>query len=320
MQLFFGDLSEAQSLVAEAEAVAKATGSHLAPQGAIALAAWRGSEAEVSSLIDARRQEVQRRGEGLWLIATDWASAVLFNGLGRYSDALAASERADTDPHELGVSTWVPTELIEAAVRAGVPDRADAPLRRLQEISRASGTDWALGVEARSRALVSEGEEAERLYLDAIKRLGRTRVTVALARAQLLYGEWLRRQGRRVEARAQLRTAHETYAAVGMEGFAERARRELVATGETVRKRSSETRDDLTAQEAQIARLAAGGQTNPEIAAQLFISPRTVEWHLKKVFVKLAIRSRRDLPDAMPSSGLRSDSRASDRAARLSSA
>ena len=320
VQLFFGDLSEAQSLVAEAEAVAKATGSHLAPQGAIALAAWRGSEAEVSSLIDARRQEVQRRGEGLWLIATEWASAVLFNSLGRYSDALAASERADTDPHELGVSTWVPTELIEAAVRAGVPDRADAALRRLQEISRASGTDWALGVEARSRALVSEGEEAERLYLDAIERLGRTRVTVALARAQLLYGEWLRRQGRRVEARAQLRTAHETYAAVGMEGFAERARRELVATGETVRKRSSETRDDLTAQEAQIARLAAGGQTNPEIAAQLFISPRTVEWHLKKVFVKLGIRSRRDLPDAMPSSGLRSDSRASDRAARLSSA
>ena len=227
MQLFFGDLSEAPSLVAEAEAVAKATGSHLAPQGAIALAAWRGSEAEVSSLIDARRQEVQRRGEGLWLIATDWASAVLFNGLGRYSDALAASERAPTRiPAETrGVDVGADRGLIEAAVRAGVPDRADAPLRRLQEISRASGTDWALGVEARSRALVSEGEEAERLYLDAIKRLGRTRVTVALARAQLLYGEWLRRQGRRVEARAQLRTAHETYAAVGMEGFAERARR-----------------------------------------------------------------------------------------------
>ena len=153
---------------------------------------------------------MERRGEGLWLIATEWASAVLFNSLGRYSDALAVSEQAGTDPHELGVSTWVPTELIEAAVRAGEPERAAAPLRRLQEISRASGTDWALGVEARSRALVSEGEEAERLYREAIERLGRTRVRVALARAHLLYGEWLRRQGRRVEARAQLRTAHET--------------------------------------------------------------------------------------------------------------
>ena len=157
VQLFFGDLSEAQSLVVEAEAVAEATGSHLAPQGAIALAAWRGSEEEVSALIAASRQEVERRGEGLWLIATAWASAVLFNGLGRYSDALAVSEQAGTDPHELGVSTWVPTEFIEAAVRAGVPERAAAPLERLQEISRASGTDWALGVEARSRALVSEG-------------------------------------------------------------------------------------------------------------------------------------------------------------------
>ena len=151
-----------------------------------------------------------RRGEGLWLIATEWASAVLFNSLGRYSDALAVSEQAGADRHELGVSTWVPTEFIEAAVRAGQPERAAAPLRRLQEISRASGSDWALGVEARSRALLSEGEEAERLYREAIERLGRTRVKVALARAHLLYGEWLRRQGRRVEAREQLRTAHRT--------------------------------------------------------------------------------------------------------------
>ena len=301
VQLFFGDLSEARSLVVEAEAVAEATGSHLAPQGAIALAAWRGSEEEVSALIAASRQEVERRGEGLWLIATAWASAVLFNSLGRYSDALAVSEQAGTDPHELGVSTWVPTEFIEAAVRAGVPERTTAPLRRLQEISRASGTDWALGVEARSRALVSEGQEAERLYLEAIERLGRTRVRVALARANLLYGEWLRRQGRRREARAELRTAHASYAAMGMEGFAERARRELVATGETVRKRRVEARDELTAQEAQIARLAAGGLTNAEIAAQLFLSPRTVEWHLSKVFSKLGVRSRMGLRDALPS-------------------
>jgi DNA-binding CsgD family transcriptional regulator len=300
VQLFLGDLSEAQSLVAEAEVVVEATGSHLAPQGAIALAAWRGSENEVSELIEASRQEVVRRGEGLWLIATEWASAVLFNSLGRYEEALAVSEQAGEDPDELGVSTWVPTEFIEAAVRAGQPERAAAPLRRLQEISRASGSDWTLGVEARSRALLSQGDEAERLYREAIDRLGRTRVKVALARAQLLYGEWLRREGRRVEAREQLRTAHATYAAMGMEGFAERARRELVATGEKVRKRSVETRDDLTAQEAQIARLAADGRTNPEIGSQLFISPRTVEWHLHKVFTKLGIGSRRDLRQALP--------------------
>ena len=197
VQLFVGDLDAAASLVAEAEAVVEATGSQLAPQGAIALAAWRGREAEASALIQASRQEVERRGEGLWLIATEWASAVLFNGLGRYEDALAAAEQAAEDPHELGLSTWVPTEIIEAAVRSGDPERAAGPLRRLQEISRAAGTDWALGVEARSRALLSEGEAAERLYLEAIERLGRTRIRVALARAHLLYGEWLRRENRR---------------------------------------------------------------------------------------------------------------------------
>jgi DNA-binding CsgD family transcriptional regulator len=300
VQLFFGDLVEAHALVVEAEAIVDATGSRLAPQGAIALAAWRGSEDEVSALIDASRDGVEDRGEGLWLIAIEWARAVLYNSLGRYADALAASEQAGTDPHELGVSTWVPTEFIEAAVRTGAPERADAPLRRLQDISRASGTDWALGVEARSRALVSTGEDADRLYREAIERLGRTRVRVALARAQLLYGEWLRREGRRVDARAQLRAAHETYAGVGMEGFAERARRELRATGATVSRRSVATRDELTAQETHIARLAADGGTNPEIAAQLFISPRTVEWHLNKVFVKLGIKSRKELLDALP--------------------
>ena len=203
----------------EAEAVIEATGSHLAPQGAIALAAWRGSEQEVSRLIEAGRHEVERRGEGLWLIATGWASAVLFNSLGRYEEALAVSEQAGEDSEELGVSTWVPTEFIEAAVRAGEPERAAPPLRRLQEISRASGSDWTLGVEARSRALLSEGDEAERLYREAIERLGRTRVRVALARAQLLYGEWLRRQGRRVEAREQLRAAYGTYARDGHGGL-----------------------------------------------------------------------------------------------------
>jgi DNA-binding CsgD family transcriptional regulator len=301
VQLFVGDLDAAASLVAEAEAVAEATGSQLAPQGAIALAAWRGREAEASALIQASRQEVERRGEGLWLIATEWASAVLFNGLGRYEDALAAAEQAAEDPHELGVSTWVPTEIVEAAVRSGHPERAAGPLQRLQEISRAAGTDWALGVEARSRALLSEGEAAERLYLEAIERLGRTRVRVALARAHLLYGEWLRRLHRRLDAREQLRIAHQLYSSMGMEGFAERARRELLATGETVHKRSVQTRGELTAQELQIARLAKNGLSNPEIGARLFISARTVQYHLGKVFTKLAISSRSQLDRVLPS-------------------
>jgi DNA-binding CsgD family transcriptional regulator len=300
VQLFVGDLDAAASLVAEAEAVVEATGSQLAPQGAIALAAWRGREAEASALIQASRQEVERRGEGLWLIATEWASAVLFNGLGRYEDALAAAEQAAEDPHELGVSTWVPTEIIEAAVRSGAPERAAGPLRRLQEISRAAGTDWALGVEARSRALLSDGEAAERLYLESIERLGRTRIRVALARAQLLYGEWLRRQGRRMDAREQLRIAHQLYTSMGMEGFAERARRELQATGETVRKRSVETHGELTAQEMQIARLANNGLSIQEIGSRLFISARTVKYHLGKVFTKLDISSRAQLDQVLP--------------------
>jgi DNA-binding CsgD family transcriptional regulator len=295
VQLFLGDLVAAAALVVETDAVTEATGSHLAPQGAIALAAWRGDEAEATALIDAQRREVVRRGEGLWLVATEWASAVLFNGLGRYEEALAAAEQAVRHPHELGVSTWVPTELIEAAARSGHVERAAGPLRRLQEISSAADTDWALGVEARSRALLSEGAVAERLYRDAIARLSRTRVRPAIARAHLLYGEWLRRENRRVDAREQLRIAHDMYAEIGMNGFAERARRERMATGETVRKRSAETRDNLTPQEAQIARLAAEGCTNPEIGAQLFISPRTVEWHLRKVFAKLGISSRTEL-------------------------
>jgi DNA-binding CsgD family transcriptional regulator len=300
VQLFVGDLAAAASLVAEAEAVVEATGSHLAPQGAIALAAWAGREAEAQALIDASRQEVERRGEGLWLVATEWARAVLFNGLGRYEDALSAAEQAAEDPHELGLSTWVPTELVEAAVRTGNPERATDPLLQLQEISHAGGTDWALGVEARSRALVSEGEAAERLYREAIERLSRTRIRVALARAHLLYGEWLRRQRRRTEAREQLRIAHQLYSAMGMEGFAERARRELLATGETVRKRSVETRGELTAQEAQIARLARDGLSNPEIGARLFISTRTVQYHLGKVFTKLDISSRSQLDRVLP--------------------
>jgi DNA-binding CsgD family transcriptional regulator len=294
LQLFLGNLLAAEALVLETEVVAAATGSRLAPQRAL-LAALRGEEAEATALIEAGRREVVDRGEGLWLVITEWASAVLFNGLGRYAEALAAAEQAVRHPHELGVSTWVQPEFIEAAARSGHPERAAGPLRRLQEISSAAGTDWALGVEARSRALLTEGGDAESLYREAIARLSRTRVRTALARAHLVYGEWLRRERRRVEAREQLRTAHRMYTEIGMHGFAERARRERMATGETVRKRSPDTRDNLTAQEAQIARLAAEGCTNTEIGAQLFISPRTAEWHLRGVFTKLGIHSRKEL-------------------------
>jgi ATP/maltotriose-dependent transcriptional regulator MalT len=195
---------------------------------------------------------------------------------------------------------WVLPELIEAAARGGQAELAHDALQQLTEMTAAGGTDWGLGLEARSRALLSEGETAERLYQEGIGRLGCTRVRGEHARAHLLYGEWLRREGRRKDARAQLRTAHRMFTEMGMEAFAERAGRELQATGETVRKRRAETRDDLTAQERQIAQLARDGLSNPEIGARLFLSPRTVEWHLRKVFAKLGISSRRELTSALP--------------------
>jgi DNA-binding CsgD family transcriptional regulator len=218
---------------------------------------------------------------------------------------LAAAERAVTDPHGLGLPIWALSELIEAAVRAGKPERAVDPLAQLAEISEASATDWALGSHARSAALLAEGAAADALYREALERLSRihTRGCETLARTHLVYGEWLRREGRRVDAREQLRLAHERYTEMGMEAFAERARRELVATGETVRNRTAETLDDLTPQELEIAQRAAGGQTNPEIGGQLFLSPRTVEWHLHKVFGKLGISSRKELRSALLDAG-----------------
>ena len=298
--LFCGRLVAAKSHAAEAAAVLEATGSHLTLRGPIALAIFRGDEAEGLALIESRRQDVLRRGEGFWLASTDWGSAVLYNGLGRYDDALAAAERAAEDPHGLGTPMWLLADLVEAAVHSGNPGRAAGPAALLAEIAEANGTDWALGLDARSRAMLGEGDAAEQLYREAIERLGRTRIPVALGRTQLVYGEWLRRENRRVDAREQLRAAHAILAEAGMDAFAERARRELLATGETVRKRSVETLDDLTPQEGQIARLAATGHTNPEIGAQLFLSPRTVEWHLRKVFGKLGITSRRQLRTALP--------------------
>jgi DNA-binding CsgD family transcriptional regulator len=227
--------------------------------------------------------------------------AVLHNGLARYQDALAAAQRACEDPDEQVFSLLAAIELIEAAARSGVPEQAADALERLAHSTRASGTDWALGIEARSRALLSDGEAAERRYREAIDRLGRTRIRVDLARAHLVYGEWLRRGRRRTDARAQLRCAYELFASMGAEAFAERAARELLATGETARKRTVETCNELTAQETQVAWLARDGLSNAEIGARLFISPRTVQYHLRKVFAKLDITSRTQLERALPS-------------------
>jgi DNA-binding CsgD family transcriptional regulator len=295
MHLNAGELGAAASLIEEAETVTEATASHLAPYGALLLAVWRGREAEAAALSEAGMKEVVRRGEGLGLTVMQWATAVLYNGLGRYEDALAAAHRAGEGSYEQLFSKWSAVELIEAATRIGVRhDVADA-CERLWETTRASGSDWALGIEARCRALMSDDEAADRLYREAIDRLERTRVRVELARAHLLYGEWLRRERRRLDAREQLRAAHGMFVAMGAEGFADRAERELQATGETARKRVVETRSQLTAQEAQIARLARDGLSNPEIGTRLFISPRTVQYHLRKVFTKLGINSRTQL-------------------------
>jgi DNA-binding CsgD family transcriptional regulator len=294
-----GELAAAASLFDEVEAVGEATGSRLAPYGALALAAWRGHEAEFSHLVESRMPDLVARGEGAGLGVIPWAGALLYNGLGRYEEARLAAQQDGA--YELLFSAWALVELIEAAVRSGESELAADAFSQLSETTGAAGTDWALGIEARSRALLSEGGAADRLYRDAIDRLSATNLRSEAARAHLLYGEWLRREGRRADAREQLRTAHDMLAAIGMEAFAERARRELMATGEKVRRRTAETRDDLTPQEEQIARLARDGLSNPEIGARLFISPRTVEWHLHKVFAKLGISSRIGLHEAMPS-------------------
>ena len=296
-----GELEQGAALIAEAQAVADATGSQLGPYGGLGAAAFRGREAETAELSQATMAGVTSRGEGRG-VATQYAVALLYNGLGRYDKALAAAELA-CEYDDIGVVGWSLTELVEAAVRSGQPARASGALQRLSETTRASGTDWALGIEARSRALLSEGEAAEDCYREAIERLGRTRMRPAAARAHLLYGEWLRRENRRRDARAELRTAYDLFTAMGIEAFAERARRELLATGETVRKRTAETASELTAQEAHIARLAVGGRTNAAIGAQLFLSTRTVEWHLGKVYTKLGVGSRRELRRALASLG-----------------
>jgi DNA-binding CsgD family transcriptional regulator len=295
VHLFAGELAAASDLIGEADAIASATGNAGLVYARLLLSAWRGVEADAMEHINAGLASAG--GEGEVAAMAGYATAVLNNGLGRYEAAAAVAERLGDD--DWGYAGAAQPELVEAAVRSGRPDVAAAALSRLEARTRAAGTDWALGVLARTRALAREGEAAEALYREAVERLERTRIRVELARAQLLYGEWLRREGRRLDARAQLRGAREAFGRMGAEAFAERARRELVATGETVRRLTNETRDALTPQETQIARLAADGNTNPEIGAQLFISPRTVEYHLRKVFTKLDVSSRRELRGAL---------------------
>ena len=299
LHLFAGELGAAAALASEARAATEATRSSLAPYAALGLAAMRGREGEARTLIETTSQDVAPRGEGIGITVTKWAGAVLSNGLGRYAEALAAAEDGCEYPAELGLAAWSGAELIEAAARTGQPEHAAGAARWLSQTTRAAGTSWALGVQARSRALLTEGEPAERLYRSAIARLSQTRVRMDLARTHLLYGEWLRRENRRVDAREQLRRAHEMLTAMGAEGFAERARRELLATGETVRKRAIDVTGELTAQEVEIAVRARDGQTNSEIGAELFLSTRTIEWHLRKVFTKLGISSRRQLRRAL---------------------
>ena len=293
-----GDFGAAAVAIAELEGITKATGTDIAPYAQLLLAALRG-QTDALPLIESTIRDAGTSGQKLGVQWAEWVSAILFNGLALYDRALASAQRAADENTVAPVSPFALTELVEAAVRSARPEAASGALERVMSATAPCNTDWSLGIQARCRALVSEGEGAERLHREAIERLSRTRLRPELARAHLLYGEWLRRENRRVDARDQLRTAHEMLATIGMEAFAERARKELQATGEKVRRRTVETRDDLTAQERHIALLAADGLSNPEIGARLFLSPRTAEWHLRNVFTKLGIHSRRELVNAL---------------------
>jgi DNA-binding CsgD family transcriptional regulator len=300
---WMGDFAGAAALVAETGSVAAATGSRIAPLTLLRLLALQGREAEASAAIASVIEQAAAEGQGLAVAWAHWAAAVLYNGLARYDQAASAARRATSDSRNPWMSMWALPELVEAAARIGDAGLARDALERLAETTQPAGTDVALGIEARCRALLSDSTAAGNLYRDAIDRLSRTRLRPELARAHLLYGEWLRRQGRRLDAREQLGTAHKMLDAIGMAAFAERTWRELIATGQKARKRSVETRDQLTPQEEQIARLARDGQSNPEIGAQLFLSARTVEWHLRKVYTKLGIGSRHELKAALAHRG-----------------
>lgn len=289
-----GEFTAATALIEEADAITAATGYAPVKYHSVLLAALRGNESDALRLIESAHHDGVARGEGRVVGLTNFARAVLYNGLGRYEEAFTAAAQACQD-EDLGLFGWCLIELIEAGVRSGDTQAARDALAELEQRARNSGTDWAAGVLARSQALLADDGKAETLYREAIVRLGNTRIAVQLARAHLVYGEWLRRCSRRVDARTQLHTAHEMFSGMGAEAFAERARRELLVTGRKVSKRSTAPAGELTAQEAQIAKLAGDGLTNSEIAAQLFISTHTVEWHLRKVFAKLGIKSRRQL-------------------------
>ncbi|THA80349.1 LuxR family transcriptional regulator, partial [Streptomyces sp. LRa12] len=288
-----GELDAAALLIAETGRVQEAVGGGFSPYGTMTLAAWQGHASEAAPLIKAGTEEALGRGEGIGVAVASRAQALLLNGLGRYEEALEAARRASAHPQDLVAAGWGLVEVVEAGARSGHLDVAEAALVRLTRDTGAAATDWALGVQLRCRALLGDGSAADELYREAIERLGRTQAAMETARARLLYGEWLRREGRRADARTQLRMAHALFTRFGAQAFAERAVRELRATGETVTRRDAGAVAALTSQESQIARLARDGLTNSEIGAQLFLSPHTVEWHLRKVYAKLGITSRR---------------------------
>jgi DNA-binding CsgD family transcriptional regulator len=291
-----GETARATELTAEEQAITQATGAPPLPNARLILAAWRGRQRETSELYEAMVKEATGRGEGATIGLAQVALAALHNGLGNYDEALAAAT-PPVEYDELTFSSIALPELIEAAVRSGRPERAATAMELLGSRAHASGTQWALGLAARSRALLSTGPAAEEQHREAIERLGRCRMATHLARAHLVYGEWLRREGRRRNSRQQLRTAHELLSDMGADAFAERAARELRATGEHPRKRTAQPADALTAHELHIARLVATGATSREVSAQLFLSPRTIEAHLRNIYGKLGITSRRQLKE-----------------------
>lgn len=300
-----GDFATAALFISELDTLKEATNTRIAPHAALALAGHRGNEVAASQLIEGVIAHATVAGQGTAVQYALWANSVLMNGLGRYEEALAAAVQASEHTPELFIASWALSELVEAATRTDHIDLATDAVMRLGMHIEACDAEWALGMYARSRALLSEGDKADSLYGEAIQRLGRTALRPELARAHLLYGEWLRRQNRRMDAREQLRLAHEMFSTIGMDAFAERARSELLATGEKVRKRNLEPQDLLTAQEAQVAQMASDGLTNTDIGKRLYLSARTVEWHLSKIFAKLGVNSRRELNAALRKSGLK---------------